>query len=216
MGRLDAWRNGGSAGPLRVTLFPTNRCNLRCSICWQRWADVGLFPVGPQLVPTQKINAIQPDSTSPAALPPSNNHPRLEAEALWTRTFAWQSGHSSYCPASEDGLSSSARHFGHLYCTILHSPWHLVRYASETSRLSSRAIPSARTFRTLVRYPVVGCAAAVGCTPRQRRNGVQAIHRACTPYTAPLAWSVARRAVNTPAPGGRRCLVARGRRRGRS
>ena len=40
MGRLDAWRNGRSAGPLRVTLFPTNRCNLRCSICWQRWADV--------------------------------------------------------------------------------------------------------------------------------------------------------------------------------
>ncbi|MCX5769886.1 MAG: radical SAM protein [Candidatus Hydrogenedentes bacterium] len=40
MGRLAAWRSGGSAGPLRVTLFPTNRCNLRCSICWQRWADV--------------------------------------------------------------------------------------------------------------------------------------------------------------------------------
>jgi len=40
MGRLDAWRTGGSAGPLRVTLFPTNRCNLHCSICWQRWADV--------------------------------------------------------------------------------------------------------------------------------------------------------------------------------
>lgn len=40
MKRLDAWRQGQSAGPIRVTLFPTNRCNLHCSICWQRWAAV--------------------------------------------------------------------------------------------------------------------------------------------------------------------------------
>lgn len=35
--RLVSWQRADPpVGPLRVTLYPTNRCNLRCSICWQR------------------------------------------------------------------------------------------------------------------------------------------------------------------------------------
>lgn len=34
--RLLRWRAGGSAGPWTVSLYPTNRCNFRCPICWQR------------------------------------------------------------------------------------------------------------------------------------------------------------------------------------
>ncbi len=37
--RIRAWDQGQGAGPHRITLFPTNLCNLRCRICWQRWAD---------------------------------------------------------------------------------------------------------------------------------------------------------------------------------
>jgi MoaA/NifB/PqqE/SkfB family radical SAM enzyme len=33
------WRNGETPGPWRITLFPTNRCNLKCKICWQRGAE---------------------------------------------------------------------------------------------------------------------------------------------------------------------------------
>lgn len=40
MDRLDKWRAGESPGPLQVTIFPTNRCNLRCRICWQRELEV--------------------------------------------------------------------------------------------------------------------------------------------------------------------------------
>jgi MoaA/NifB/PqqE/SkfB family radical SAM enzyme len=36
--RLLEWEAGGCPGPWLVTLFPTNRCNLRCKICWQRGA----------------------------------------------------------------------------------------------------------------------------------------------------------------------------------
>lgn len=34
--RLLAWERGETSGPWYVSLFPTNRCNLKCSICWQR------------------------------------------------------------------------------------------------------------------------------------------------------------------------------------
>lgn len=34
--RLDKWACGERIGPLRITYFPSNACNLKCSICWQR------------------------------------------------------------------------------------------------------------------------------------------------------------------------------------
>ncbi|MDD4000686.1 MAG: radical SAM protein [Bacilli bacterium] len=34
--RLNNWSQGISAGPFKVIYFPTNRCNLKCNICWQR------------------------------------------------------------------------------------------------------------------------------------------------------------------------------------
>lgn len=37
--RLHQWTNGETPGPCLVTIFPTNRCNLRCTICWQRWCE---------------------------------------------------------------------------------------------------------------------------------------------------------------------------------
>lgn len=33
--RLKVWRDGGRAGPLRMELHPTDRCNLRCIFCWR-------------------------------------------------------------------------------------------------------------------------------------------------------------------------------------
>ncbi|MDI6826345.1 MAG: radical SAM protein [Candidatus Aenigmarchaeota archaeon] len=33
--RLKAWNEGGKAGPLRMELHPTDRCNLRCIFCWR-------------------------------------------------------------------------------------------------------------------------------------------------------------------------------------
>lgn len=38
--RLLRWERGETPGPWFVSLFPTNRCNLKCSICWQRRVDV--------------------------------------------------------------------------------------------------------------------------------------------------------------------------------
>lgn len=38
--RLLRWEKGETPGPWYVTVFPTNRCNLHCSICWQRAAKV--------------------------------------------------------------------------------------------------------------------------------------------------------------------------------
>jgi MoaA/NifB/PqqE/SkfB family radical SAM enzyme len=37
--RLLRWQRGDTPGPWTITLFPTNRCNLRCKICWQRGAE---------------------------------------------------------------------------------------------------------------------------------------------------------------------------------
>ena len=34
--RLHAWQQGEEPGPFKLIYFPTNVCNLRCSICWQR------------------------------------------------------------------------------------------------------------------------------------------------------------------------------------
>jgi MoaA/NifB/PqqE/SkfB family radical SAM enzyme len=34
--RLRAWERGNPGGPFQVSFHPTNACNLRCSICWQR------------------------------------------------------------------------------------------------------------------------------------------------------------------------------------
>ena len=37
--RLLQWERGETPGPWELVVFPTNRCNLRCSICWQRWVE---------------------------------------------------------------------------------------------------------------------------------------------------------------------------------
>ena len=38
--RLVRWDGGEPPGPWNVNLFPTNRCNLRCAICWQRSCNI--------------------------------------------------------------------------------------------------------------------------------------------------------------------------------
>lgn len=37
--RLLSWQNGHPQGPYKVTVFPTNICNLECKHCWRIWAD---------------------------------------------------------------------------------------------------------------------------------------------------------------------------------
>jgi len=37
--RLLRWQAGQTPGPWEIVVFPTNRCNLRCRMCWQRWAE---------------------------------------------------------------------------------------------------------------------------------------------------------------------------------
>ncbi len=37
--RLLRWERGETPAPWYVNVFPTNRCNLRCAICWQRRFD---------------------------------------------------------------------------------------------------------------------------------------------------------------------------------
>lgn len=39
MSRILRWRNGGTAGPWEIQVHPTNRCNLKCKICWERRAE---------------------------------------------------------------------------------------------------------------------------------------------------------------------------------
>ena len=39
LNRLLQWRAGKSPGPWQMVVFPTNRCNLKCGICWQRYAE---------------------------------------------------------------------------------------------------------------------------------------------------------------------------------
>ena len=38
--RLRQWRQGGTPGPYEIILYPTNRCNLKCDICWERIYEV--------------------------------------------------------------------------------------------------------------------------------------------------------------------------------
>lgn len=37
--RLMHWQNGEPRGPVRLTVFPTNICNIECKHCWQRWDE---------------------------------------------------------------------------------------------------------------------------------------------------------------------------------
>jgi MoaA/NifB/PqqE/SkfB family radical SAM enzyme len=37
--RLMQWRRGETPGPWQMVVFPTNRCNLKCTMCWQRWVE---------------------------------------------------------------------------------------------------------------------------------------------------------------------------------
>ncbi len=37
--RLMQWESGQMPGPFRITLIPTNRCNLACAMCWRQRAD---------------------------------------------------------------------------------------------------------------------------------------------------------------------------------
>ncbi|MBI2431929.1 MAG: radical SAM protein [Candidatus Hydrogenedentes bacterium] len=39
--RILRWNSGLAPfpGPIRLTMFPTNICNIKCRHCWQRWAD---------------------------------------------------------------------------------------------------------------------------------------------------------------------------------
>lgn len=37
--RLARWDHGETPGPWEVIVFPTNRCNQRCKICWQRYVE---------------------------------------------------------------------------------------------------------------------------------------------------------------------------------
>jgi len=34
--RLQNWEQGNKAGPFKLMYFPTNICNMKCAICWQR------------------------------------------------------------------------------------------------------------------------------------------------------------------------------------
>lgn len=33
--RVNSWADGKPAGPVRIEIHPTNRCNLKCRFCWQ-------------------------------------------------------------------------------------------------------------------------------------------------------------------------------------
>ena len=37
--RLIRWHAGEVPGPWQIVVFPTNRCNLKCNICWQRYVE---------------------------------------------------------------------------------------------------------------------------------------------------------------------------------
>ena len=39
LSRLLRWQAGETPGPWEILVYPTNRCNLQCKICWQRWAE---------------------------------------------------------------------------------------------------------------------------------------------------------------------------------
>ncbi len=37
--RLLRWQDGQTQGPMTLTIFPTNICNIQCRHCWQRWGE---------------------------------------------------------------------------------------------------------------------------------------------------------------------------------
>ena len=44
--RIQRWRQGETPGPWEMQVHPTNRCNLKCKICWERRAEI---EIGPQI-----------------------------------------------------------------------------------------------------------------------------------------------------------------------
>jgi MoaA/NifB/PqqE/SkfB family radical SAM enzyme len=42
--RLKIWKEGGKAGPVRMELHPTDKCNLTCRFCWRAAAKNKNFP----------------------------------------------------------------------------------------------------------------------------------------------------------------------------
>ncbi|HNR34315.1 MAG TPA: radical SAM protein [Candidatus Hydrogenedentes bacterium] len=39
LNRLRCWERGETPGPWCISVFPTNRCNIRCVMCWQRYFE---------------------------------------------------------------------------------------------------------------------------------------------------------------------------------
>ncbi len=56
LSRLRKWRAGCRAGPWEICVFPTERCNLRCEICWQHWLEEEKGKIDPaREVPDQRL-----------------------------------------------------------------------------------------------------------------------------------------------------------------
>jgi MoaA/NifB/PqqE/SkfB family radical SAM enzyme len=53
--RLRQWRSGKTPGPWDICLFPTNRCNLRCAICWQHSEEENGKPRKAEEVPDERL-----------------------------------------------------------------------------------------------------------------------------------------------------------------
>lgn len=53
--RLLRWEAGETPGPWGLSLFPTNRCNQRCKICWQRWVESETGQVDYSEVPDRRL-----------------------------------------------------------------------------------------------------------------------------------------------------------------
>lgn len=49
--RISGWARGETPGPFKLMYFPTNVCNLKCAICWQRKEvhDYSELPLGRQV-----------------------------------------------------------------------------------------------------------------------------------------------------------------------
>lgn len=45
LNRLLRWQAGETPGPWEILVYPTNRCDLKCKICWQRWAEAAFGKV---------------------------------------------------------------------------------------------------------------------------------------------------------------------------
>ncbi|MFP4502981.1 MAG: radical SAM/SPASM domain-containing protein [Candidatus Hydrogenedentota bacterium] len=42
--RIQQWQRGETPGPWEMQVHPTNRCNLKCKICWERRAEIEIGP----------------------------------------------------------------------------------------------------------------------------------------------------------------------------